>query len=1072
MKFTEAQLEKAFTELLGNEQFPHRLGETIVRAVDEVLIEEDLQKFLLKQYEAEGLTVTEAKSIILQLKSLPSSDLYESNKTFNKMLSDGFILKREDRNQKDIYIQLIDYNGLNKHKQPKAEQVISIVAEDGVEYGKDNNIYKFVTQLEIHGSEKRIPDGIIYINGLPVVVFEFKSAIREEATIFDAFNQLTVRYRRDIPELFKYNCFCVISDGVNNKAGSFFAPYEFFYGWRRVAGLAKDVDGIDSMFTLVQGMFHHDRLRDIIRNFIYIPDTSKKNEKIVCRYPQYYAARVLYDTIKKAQKPNGDGKGGTYFGATGCGKSFTMLYLTRLLMKSEHFESPTIVLITDRTDLDDQLSGQFTNAKNFIGDNTVVSVESRAQLRELLQGRESGGVFLTTIHKFTEDTELLTKRSNVICISDEAHRSQVNLDQKIKVTEKGVTKTYGFAKYLHDSLPNATYVGFTGTPIDATLDVFGKVVDAYTMTESVKDEITVRIVYEGRAAKVLLNNSKLKEIEEYYAQCADDGSNEHQVEASKKAMAQMYAIIGDPDRLQEVAKDFVKHYENRVSEGATVKGKAMFVCCNREIAYSLYQNIIALKPEWNEILAAEEGAELTDKDKRELKPIERIKLIATRGQDDTKELYDLLGTKDYRKELDRQFKNEKSNFKIAIVVDMWLTGFDVPFLDSIYIDKPIKQHNLIQTISRVNRKYKEKKKGLVVDYIGIKKQMNLALKKYSEGDKDNFEDIAESIIIVRNHLDLLAKLFHTFDSTKYFKGTTLQQLNTLNLAAEFAQQTKDIETRFMDIVKRLKAAYDICAGSEQLTQLERDYTHFYLAVRSIVFKLTKGDAPDTAQMNARVREMIKEALQSDGVEEIFKLGEENETEQDLFDADYLAKIDKIKLPNTKIKLLQQLLAKVIGEIRKVNKVKGIDFSKKMQALVERYNQRDENDILRSEVYEEMAEALTELIWEVHKEFSAGDALGIDFEEKAFYDILKELCKKYDFTYPEDRLIELSKAVKELVDGQAKFPDWNRRDDIKSALKVGLILLLDEFGYPPVERDEVYVEIFEQAENFKKNRPTK
>ena len=1072
MKFTEAQLEKAFTELLGNEQFPHRLGETIVRAVDEVLIEEDLQKFLLKQYEAEGLTVTEAKSIILQLKSLPSSDLYESNKTFNKMLSDGFILKREDRNQKDIYIQLIDYNGLNKHKQPKAEQVISIVAEGEEKYGKDNNIYKFVTQLEIVGSEKRIPDGIIYINGLPVVVFEFKSAIREEATIFDAFNQLTVRYRRDIPELFKYNCFCVISDGVNNKAGSFFAPYEFFYGWRRVAGLAKDVDGIDSMFTLVQGMFHHDRLRDIIRNFIYIPDTSKKNEKIVCRYPQYYAARVLYDTIKKAQKPNGNCKGGTYFGATGCGKSFTMLYLTRLLMKSEHFESPTIVLITDRTDLDDQLSGQFTNAKNFIGDNTVVSVESRAQLRELLQGRESGGVFLTTIHKFTEDTELLTKRSNVICISDEAHRSQVNLDQKIKVTEKGVTKTYGFAKYLHDSLPNATYVGFTGTPIDATLDVFGKVVDAYTMTESVKDEITVRIVYEGRAAKVLLNNSKLKEIEEYYAQCADDGSNEHQVEASKKAMAQMYAIIGDPDRLQEVAKDFVKHYENRVSEGATVKGKAMFVCCNREIAYSLYQNIIALKPEWNEILAAEEGAELTDKDKRELKPIERIKLIATRGQDDTKELYDLLGTKDYRKELDRQFKNEKSNFKIAIVVDMWLTGFDVPFLDSIYIDKPIKQHNLIQTISRVNRKYKEKKKGLVVDYIGIKKQMNLALKKYSEGDKDNFEDIAESIIIVRNHLDLLAKLFHTFDSTKYFKGTTLQQLNTLNLAAEFAQQTKDIETRFMDIVKRLKAAYDICAGSEQLTQLERDYTHFYLAVRSIVFKLTKGDAPDTAQMNARVREMIKEALQSDGVEEIFKLGEENETEQDLFDADYLAKIDKIKLPNTKIKLLQQLLAKVIGEIRKVNKVKGIDFSKKMQALVERYNQRDENDILRSEVYEEMAEALTELIWEVHKEFSAGDALGIDFEEKAFYDILKDLCVKYDFNYPEDKLIELAKAVKDLVDTQAKFPDWNRRDDIKSALKVGLILLLDEFGYPPVERDEVYVEIFEQAENFKKNRPTK
>ncbi len=1078
MKFTEEKLEQTFIELLAQEGYPHYFGESIVRKPDEVLIEEDLRGFLLSQYEEESITFNEANSIILQLKSLSASDLYESNKTFLKMLSDGFILKRENRNDKDIYIQLIDYTGLNKHKQPdlsartsaqaEADHLITIAAEAEEKYGKDNNIYKFVNQLEIVGSEKRIPDGIVYINGLPLVVFEFKSAVREEATIFDAFNQLTLRYHRDIPELFKYNTFCVISDGVNNKAGSFFAPYDFFYAWRRVAGLAKDVDGIDSMFTLVQGMFHKNRLRDIIRNFIYIPDSSKKDEKIVCRYPQYYAARSLYENIKKAQKPEGSGKGGTYFGATGCGKSFTMLYLTRLLMKSEYFESPTIVLITDRTDLDDQLSGQFTNAKSFIGDNTVISVESRAQLRELLQGRQSGGVFLTTIHKFTEDTELLTNRSNVICISDEAHRSQVNLDQKVKVTEKGVTKTYGFAHYLHKSLPEATFVGFTGTPIDATLDVFGKVVDTYTMTESVRDEITVRIVYEGRAAKVALKNSELEKIEKYYEEAAEAGANEYQVEQSKEQTANMYAILGDPKRLKAVAEDFVTHYDNRVSEGATVKGKAMFVCSTREIAYELYKNIVDLRPLWNEVRAAEEGVELTDKDKRELKPIERIKMIMTRGQDDPKVLYDLLGTKEYRKELDRQFKNEKSNFKIAIVVDMWLTGFDVPFLDSIYIDKPIQQHNLIQTISRVNRKFEGKNKGLVVDYIGIKKQMNLALKKYSEGDKNNFEDIAESIIVVRNHLDLLAKLFHTFDNSKYFKGTTLQQLNTLNFAAEYVQQTKDLETRFMGLVKRLKAAYDICAGSEQLTQSERDYTHFYLAVRSIVFKLTKGNAPDTAQMNARVREMIKDALQSDGVEEIFKMGDEAETEQDIFDEDYLAKIDKIKLPNTKIKLLQQLLAKVIGEMRKVNRVRGIDFTKKMQALVERYNQRDESDILRSEVYEEMAEQLTNLIWEVHKEFSAGDALGIGFEEKAFYDILKDLCIKYDFNYPEDKLIELAKAVKDLVDAQAKFPDWNKRDDIKSALKVGLILLLDEFGYPPVERDEVYVEIFEQAENFKRN----
>ncbi len=1067
MKFTEAKLEEAFIELLAQEGYPHLVGSELSRSEEEVIIEEDFISYLQSRYKGQMLTKFEAQSILLRLKALPASDLYESNKTMMRWLSDGFILKREDHTQKDIHIELLDYNGLEAQLQSK--NLDSIAAEGVPPYSEDQNNYRFVNQLEIVGTDnqKRIPDGIIYINGLPVVIFEFKSAIREDATIYDAYKQLTVRYRRDIPELFKYNAFCIISDGINNKAGSFFAPYEFYYAWRRIAGLAKEVDGIDSMFTMVQGMLNKNRLRDIIRNFIFVPDTSKKDVKIVCRYPQYYAANRLYENIKVAQRPQGDGKGGTYFGATGCGKSYTMLFLARLLMKSTYFESPTIVLITDRTDLDDQLSETFGEAKRYIGDNNIISVESRAKLREMLQGRQSGGVFLTTIHKFTEDTELLTERTNVICISDEAHRSQTNLDQKVRVTEKGVSKTFGFAKYLHDSLPNATYVGFTGTPIDATLDVFGKVVDEYTMTESVRDEITVRIVYEGRSAKIALQNSELEKIEQYYEEVATAGANEYQIEESKKAVTSMNAIIGDPDRLKALAEDFVKHYENRTSEGASIKGKAIFVCSSRQIAYEFYKNVLALRPEWNEIKVADDGLELTENEQKEVKPMERIKMIMTRGKDDDETLYNLLGTKEYRKELDRQFKNEKSNFKIAIVVDMWLTGFDVPFLDTIYIDKPIQQHNLIQTISRVNRKFEGKNKGLVVDYIGIKKQMNLALARYNSGDKDNFEDIGESLMVVRNHLDLLAKIFHTFNSSKYFGGTPLQQLNALNEAAEFMMHTKDKETRFMGFVKRLKAAYDICAGSEKLTQVERDYTHFYLAVRSIVFKLTKGDAPDIAQMNARVRDMIKDALASDGVEELFKMGE-GESTQDIFDQDYIDKINKIKLPNTKIKLLQKLLAKAIGEIKKVNHVRGVDFTRKMQSLVERYNDRSENDILRSEVYEEMADQLTDLIWQVQNEFSAGDDLGIDFEEKAFYDILLQLCNKYDFTYPENKLIELAKAIKVLVDEQANYPDWDKREDIKLSLKVGVIMLLDEHGYPPVERDEVYQDVFHQAENYKKN----
>ncbi|MDP0563364.1 MAG: HsdR family type I site-specific deoxyribonuclease [Candidatus Endonucleobacter sp. (ex Gigantidas childressi)] len=904
MKFTEAQLESAIIQLLGEQGYPHLLGEDIERGPSDVLIKDDLRTYLSKQYARDGITVNEINGIIHQLEMLSASDLYDSNKTFCKWLSDGFVLKREpsaDKEQpskKDIYIHLIDYSDLSRVHHSVESEVLYEQREPSAQYNVENNIYKIVNQLSIEcvsdsDVEHRIPDGILYINGLPLVLFEFKSVIRKKATIFEAYVQICTRYRRDIPQLFVYNALCVISDGVNNKMGSVFAPYEFYYGWGKITGNeTASKDGLDSLTTMLQGLFDKRRLREVLCHFIYFPDKSNKEEKIVCRYPQYYAATKLYQNIKAHQKIpddqggfNGDdslrdGKGGTYFGATGCGKSFTMQFLVRLLMKSVDFESPTIVLITDRTDLDDQLSKQFTNAKTYIGDQIVETVTSRDDLRAKLQGRQSGGVFLTTIHKFTEDAQLLTDRCNVICISDEAHRSQINLDQKITViTEgknKGVKKTYGFAKYLHDSLPNATYVGFTGTPIDATLDVFGPKVDSYTMSESVKDEITVRIVYEGRAAKVLLDNEKLKEVEAYYAQCADDGANEYQIEDSKKAMASMSAILGDPDRIKALAKDFVVHYDKRVSEGSTVAGKAMFVSSSRKIAYQFYQELEDLRPQWFEVLAYAEGEQLTDKERKDLKPSERVRMVMTRNKDDEKGLWDKLGSKDDRKELDRQFKEAKSNFKIAIVVDMWLTGFDVPFLDTMYIDKPVSQHNLIQTISRVNRKYEGKSKGLVVDYIGIKTSMNKALKQFGGGNNENFEDIAASIVEVRNNLDLLSKAFYHFDSSGYFSGDAISQLNCLNEAGEYAMQTDKTQQRFMGITKRLKAAYDICCGNEALTKDERDHIHFYMAIRSIIHKLTKGNTPDTAQMNAKVREMIAEAIKSDGVEEIFKLGDEDD----------------------------------------------------------------------------------------------------------------------------------------------------------------------------------------------------
>ena len=1042
MPFNEHALELSIMELFKDNGYIYLSGEQIHREKSDVLLVDDLKQFLYNKYAKNGITTSEVDSIILMLRTI-SGSLYEANKAFCKLLTDGFVFNREDRSQKDFHINLIDFENL------------------------DNNVFKIVNQVEIEGigNQIRIPDGIVYINGIPVVVLEFKSAIKENTTIHDAHTQLTVRYRRDIPELFKYNTFVVISDGVNNKFGSLFTPYEFFYSWRKINDDDKEVDGINSLVTMVKGLFRKERLVEIIKDFVYFPDNSDKELKIVCRYPQYFAANKLFENIKNHIRPIGDGKGGTYFGATGCGKSYTMVFLSRMLMKSTFFQSPTIIVITDRTDLDDQLSKQFVGSKAFIGDETIISIDSREQLRTELQGRTSGGVYLTTIQKFTEDLKLLTDRSNVICISDEAHRSQTNLDEKVRVTEKGVQKTFGFAKYLHDSLPNATYVGFTGTPIDATIDVFGGVVDAYTMTESVRDGITVNLVYDGRAAKVNLNQAKVKEIEDYYAKCALEGANEYQIEESQKAVAGIEMIIGDPDRLRSVAEDFIKHYESRVAEGATVEGKAMFVCSNRNIAYDFYKIVIELRPEWAVKKLCPDGVVLSEKEKKELKPIEMIKMVMTRNKDDEKALFDMLGTKDDRKELDRQFKSIKSNFKIAIVVDMWLTGFDVPCLDTIYIDKPIQQHSLIQTISRVNRVYEGKDKGLIVDYIGIKKNMNVALKKYTNYESEEFEGVEQAVTIVKDQLDVLHQMFHNFNSKDYFGGSPVEQLHCLNRAVEYVQLTEDLELRFMAAVKRMKQSFNLCTSSENINDKEREYINFYLAVRSILFKLTKGDAPDIDQMNTRVRQMLEGAIQSDGIEELFETGKHISV--DIFSDEYIDKINAIQLPNTKIKILQSLLSQAIDEFKKVNKIMGVEFADRLKQVVDQYNNRRKDEAYANEVLDDVADQLAALLEELKKEKDSFKGMGIDYEEKAFYDILKAVAKKYEFEYPDDKMIELSKKVKKIVDDKSRYTDWSTREDIKANLQVDLIILLDEYGYPPVTLDDVYKEVLEQAENFKK-----
>ena len=1034
MQFTERSLELSIMELFENEGYTHRTGLNIHREKSDVLLPELLAAFLRHRYAADFLTESEIATIIAQLKNISGSD-YDANKRMLDLICNGFTFRRENKTQKDLFIQLIDFEKPEK------------------------NFFEIVNQAEIQGRDQlRIPDGIVYVNGLPIVVLEFKSAVKENTTIEDAYKQLAVRYRRDIPELFKYNAFVVISDGVNNKIGPLFSPYDFFYAWRKVESTDKDSDGISSLITMVKGLFRKDRLLAVIKDFVYFPDPSDKETKIVCRYPQFFAAESLAKSIKNALRPNGNGKGGIYFGATGCGKSYTMVFLSRILMRSKDLESPTIVVITDRTDLDDQLSKIFLESKSYIGDETVECIESRVLLKSKLEGRKSGGVFLTTIQKFCEELKLLSDRSNIICISDEAHRSQNNLEEKTVITDKGVEHKYGFAKYLHDSLPNATYVGFTGTPIDEMTQFFGEVVESYTMKESVADGITVNLVYEGRAAKVFLDQKKVQEIEEYYAQCEDEGANDAQIAASKKAVANLDAIIGAPDVIAEVAKDFINHYETRVREGATVEGKAMFVCSNREIAYNLWQKIVELRPEWNEKKTCIE---------KDFKPIEKIKMVMTENKaKDTKGLFELLGNHDYRKELDRQFKNIKSNFKIAIVVDMWITGFDVPSLDTIYIYKPLQKHTLIQTISRVNRTYKGKEKGLIVDYIGIKRAMNEALKKYTGDENEEFEDTDKAADIVKDQISVLDAMFNDFDTSSYYNGSPLKQLECLNRAVEFVQNTEELEKRFMEAARRMKRAFNLCSSSERISKTEKDKINFYGAVRSILFKLTKGDAPDIATMNHHVAKMINEAIKSDGVEELFQVGKN--IDFDIFTPEYLEKINSIKQPNTKIKILQQLLRQVIADYKRTNKIKAVEFSERLKKLVESYNNRHLDDFT-AQVLDEVTKQLNDLLNDIKVDKEKFKELGISFEEKAFYDILASCAKKFHFEeqFSDEKMKNLAKKVKALVDDKTRYTDWDQRIDVKAEMEADLMILLDENGYPPEPFNEVYAEVFEQAENFKK-----
>ena len=1040
--FTEKELENAIIELFKEQEYTYQHGDEIHRPFKDVLLYDDLKAFLLSQYP--DLTQSELSKIITRLDNLPAVPLYEGNCDTYRLVSEGFDFVREDPSKIGLHINFIDFDNV------------------------DNNSFKVVNQFIVEDGYTRIPDMLIFINGIPVGIFEFKSAIEEGKTIYNAWEQITIRYARDIPALLKYTALSVICDGANTRLGTIFTPYEFYYAWNKANEQDTVANGISSLFTMVEGAFAKDRVLSILRDFIFYPDDSEKQEAIICRYPQFFAANKMLANIKAHKKPEGDGKGGIYFGATGCGKTYTMLFLSRLLMLRDRdtFHNPTIVLITDREDLDTQASKQFVTAKKYLHDENVRSIETRADLKETLSGRESGGVYITTIQKFCEGIGVLSERSNIICISDEAHRTQTGVGAKLKKTDKGVYTTYGFAEYLRRSFPNATYCGFTGTPIDEAIAVFGDIVDSYTMKEASDDGITVRIAYEPRLVRVILSEDDAKEIQKYYNRCAEQGANEEQIEESKRAMSKMTAILGHPDRLKKLAADIVQHYETLCDEKPEIVQKAMIVCADRKLAFRVLKEILKLRPDWGVAKKCADESAVSAEDLEQMTEIPKINLVATRNPDDEQELFDLCGTKEYRQKLDELFKDTKSNFKIAIVVDMWITGFDVPSLAVMYIDKPLQKHTLIQTISRVNRVFEGKDKGLIVDYIGIKAEMMEAIKIYGGPQESPVDELNISLGIFRNHLRLIDDLLCNFNATKFFVGEPLERLMCLNLAAEYVQSSKEMESRFMTLSRKMKAAYNIVFPSGELTEAEIAKAQFYLAIRSIIYKQTKDDAPDAEIMNKVVEGMVQKAISCTGVENIV---DENKS-IDLFSDEFEKQLKSIKLPITKFNALIKLLRKAIIGYGHVNKVKAIEFDERLRKVVEIYNTRDKL-VFTSEVVADFVNDLSDELIKIFKDLETDktsfEAMGITYEEKAFYDILVKVRDEHGFVFADEKCISLAKEIKKLVDDKVQYADFFNRDDIKNQLNMDLTVLLYKNGYPPEWDEEVFNKVMEQAENFKK-----
>ncbi|MDD3416946.1 MAG: type I restriction endonuclease subunit R [Lachnospiraceae bacterium] len=1001
MPFNENTLEQVLIQDLQDRGYNYLYGPDLERDYHEVLLRDFFIDALFRiNY---GITLDIAEEAFRKIKDLGFVKIEDQNASFHKYLIEGVPVpyKQGDEN-KTFQVMLVDFNHPEK------------------------NDFKVINQYTIIERKNKRPDLLIFINGIPMVLFELKNMVNQDTTIENAFAQVR-NYQIDIPSLFQYNAFNVITDGFDARIGTITSDFTRYMVWKSVNGEAPSNEHLHYMDVMIKGVFGKERLLDIIRNFIVYQEVNGKTVKIVAGYHQYFAVRKAVARTQKAIE-NNNRKVGVVWHTQGSGKSLSMVFYTGLIVSDPEFNNPTIVVLTDRNDLDSQLFSTFAASSKLLLRQVPKQAQNRENLKELLKVK-AGGIIFTTIQKFEEGTEVLTDRSNVIFLADEAHRSQYNLDGKLD-RETGEWK-YGMAKYMRDALPNATFIGFTGTPIDfndkSTIEVFGDYIDVYDMTQAVEDGATVPIYYENRTAKLKLDQDLLKKIDKEYENLSSEATA-IAIEKSKQDLSTLESMIGSKERLGLLADDIISHYEDRQY---VLTGKAMVVCMTRRIAINLYKMILDKRPTWNN----------------------KVKVVLTESNKDPEDWNEITGNGEYRKALANEFKDVTSEFKIAIVVDMWLTGFDVPSMATMYIDKPMKGHNLMQAIARVNRVYKDKEAGLIVDYIGMAAELKEALNQYTGRDQDKVPDLSQAYRIALEKLEIMRDMFYGFDYSDFFGDSDKKRYDIMLKGLEFAFAFEEEEKKnFIREATALSQAETLCR-SMLSDEIKREI-EFFKSVKAGLCKVGSNGGMTSNEINSRIEKILEQAIQQEGMYNIFAEAGKKNPEISILSDEYMEQIRRMKHKNIASELLRKLLEDNIKVFARTSIVKSKLFSEKMQEILKKYNNRL---ITSAEVIEE----LLKLSKEMSKAYHAGDEKGLNVEEVAFYDALVADPKVIENM--EDKvLIEMAHELTELI-RKSRTVDWDKKESARAFMRTQVKRLLRKYKYPPEQAQGALDTVIRQAE---------